>query len=150
MVNTSIAVQEHFIMAQPIRKTLYRGYQTVGGRKINRLYDTDLIIQGLFNIINTRKTERVRNANYGSILYDMIFELKTDINLAVIYQEVERILKTEPRIRIINININTDNDYEIVIEADLLYIGDENQFSFVTKFDLEKGVIENLSGATNE
>lgn len=137
-------------MAQVIRKTLYRGYQSIGGRKINRLYDTDLIIQDLFNIVNTRKTERVRNANYGSILFDMIFEMKTDINVAVIYQEIERILNTEPRVKTLGITVNTDNDYEIIIEADLLYIGDENQFSFVTRFDLEKGIVENLSGEANE
>lgn len=137
-------------MVTPVRKTLYRGYSTIGGRKINRLYDVDLIIQDLFNIVSTRKTERVRNANYGSILYDMIFELKTDLNIAVIYQEVERILTTEPRVRVLNINVNTENEYEIVIEADLLYIGDDNQFQFVTRFDLEKGIVENLSEVSNE
>lgn len=137
-------------MVTPVRKTLYRGYSTIGGRKIIRLYDTDLIIQDLFNIVSTRKTERVRNANYGSILFDMIFELKTDINLAVIYQEMERILNTEPRVRTLNINVNTDNEYEIVIEVDLLYIGDDNQFSFVTRFDLEKGIVENLSEVSDE
>lgn len=125
----------------PELKTYYRGYSTAGGKKLTKLYDFELVRQDLMNAFNTRKGERPRSANYGSIIPDMLFEMNTTKNVGIIYAEVERIIKSDPRVGIININIDTEQEYVVIVEADLLYYGDENQYTFNMVFDLKNGII---------
>lgn len=127
----------------PEKSTYYRGYSTVGGKKLTRLYDFELVRQDLFNAFNTRKNSRPRSANYGSILPEMLFELRTDMNVSVIYDEVVRILNSDPRVSVLDIRIDTLQEYVVLVECDLLYYGDETQYDFNMKFDLENGIIEN-------
>jgi phage baseplate assembly protein W len=130
-------------MTQPFRKTQYRGYSTTNSTdpRLNEVYDVDLVKVNLFNHLNTRKTERVRNSEYGSKLKDMLFELKTEINTQEVIEEVLRIIKSEPRVTIINIDVNTDMPNEIRIDLDLLYQPFDIQFEFKLQFDLANGII---------
>jgi phage baseplate assembly protein W len=130
-------------MTQPFRKTQYRGYSTTDRRvpKINELYDVDLVRADILNRLNTRKTERVRNADYGSKLKDMLFELKTEANTQEVIEEVISVIQSEPRVSIVNIDVNTDRANEIRIDIDLLYQPFDVQFEFKLLFDLKNGII---------
>lgn len=129
-------------MTLPFRRTQYRGYSTVNQlTDKNHLYDVDLVIQDLLNHINTRKTERVRNSQYGSILKDMVFEHKTDTNIQEIVDEVLRIIQTEPRVSIINFDLNTDVEYEVRIDVQLLYQPLDIQAELKLFFDLQNGIV---------
>lgn len=135
-------------MVLPFRQTQYRGYSTTGTQqtKFNEVFDVELVIANLFNHINTRKTERVRDANYGSILKDMIFEHKTDTNIQEIVDEVLRVIQTEPRVSIVNFDLNTDVEYQVEISVILLYQPLDIQAELKLSFDLENGII---TGRTN-
>ena len=130
-------------MTQPFRKTQYRGYSTTDRRvpKINELYDVDLVKADIFNRLNTRKTERVRDSEYGSKLKDMLFELKTEANTQEVIEEVLSVIQSEPRVSIVNIDVNTDRANEIRIDIDLLYQPFDVQFEFKLLFDLKNGII---------
>ncbi len=130
-------------MTQPFRQTQYRGYSTTTpNTNNNQLYDVELVKADLFNHFNTRKTERVRDSEYGSILKDMLFELKTEVNIQQVLDEVLRIIATEPRVTLTNVDLNTDSDNEIRIDMDLLYQPLDVQFEFKLFFDLQNGIIE--------
>lgn len=121
-------------MTQPFRRTLYRGYSTVGAKRSFRLYDTDLIKQDILNALNTKKTERVRNSNYGATIHDSVFELGSDELAGKLYQEVIEIISSDERIRIINADV-TRQEYGILINMRLLYVGMDTQFDFNLRFD---------------
>lgn len=121
-------------MTQPFRRTLYRGYSTVGAKRSFRLYDTDLVKQDILNALNTNKTERVRNANYGTTIQDSIFELGSDEMAGKLYQEVIDVISSDERVRIIDANFSRE-EYGILISFNLLYVGMDTQFDFKLKFD---------------
>lgn len=121
-------------MTQPFRRTLYRGYSTVGAKRSFRLYDTDLVKQDILNALNTNKTERVRNANYGATIQDSIFELGSDEMAGKLYQEVLDVISSDERVRIIDANFSRE-EYGILISFNLLYVGMDTQFDFKLKFD---------------
>ena len=129
-----------------IKKTTYKGYSTVGGNRRNYLYDVDLIKQDLINIIKTRKTERLRNAEFGCKLLDMLFELKTEVNIQEIVTEVLYIISTEPRVKLLDIAVNTDIEYQIQVDCVLLYIGEDIKFDFNLSLNTQTGTITETSG----
>jgi phage baseplate assembly protein W len=122
------------------RRTLYRGYSTIGVKSSRRLYDIELVKQDLLNHFNTRKNERFRDAAYGSIIPDLLFEHKTAANTNEIVTEVIRIVKTDNRVILTNVNILDDGDYGITVDCTLLYVGLDVPFDFRVKFDRDTGI----------
>jgi phage baseplate assembly protein W len=55
----------------PIR---YRGFSTIGQTKKYRLTDLELIKRDLLNHFAIRKGEKLMDPNFGSIIWNMIFE----------------------------------------------------------------------------
>ena len=53
----------------------FRGYSSVGTSFLSPVrYDLDLARQDLLNHFNTRKGERIMLPEFGSIVWDMLFE----------------------------------------------------------------------------
>lgn len=127
-------------MPAPFRKTLFRGYSSVSNRNIRTLFDVLLVKQDLLNHFNTRKNERVRSCTYGSLIQDMIFELKVDGTAQKLLDEVTRIIKSENRVRIVEIKLN-EFEYGITIECLLDFIGLDVQDNFVLQFDKDNGLV---------
>lgn len=75
---------------------LYTGVSSVQG--LGNLYDIALVKQDLQNAINTRKGERLMNPEYGSIIWDLLFELKTPSIITEIENDLKRIIESEPRV----------------------------------------------------
>lgn len=63
------------------------------------LYDMELVKQDLLNHFMTQKGERVMDADYGFIAWDLIFELKNAGVKDRIEQDARRIVATEPRVQ---------------------------------------------------
>lgn len=121
-------------MTEPFRRTLYRGYSTVGATKSFRLFDTDLVKQDILNALNTKKTERVRNANYGTTIHDSVFEIGSDELAGRLFEEVVTIINSDLRVRILDASFSRE-EYGITISLNLLYVGTDTQFDFKLRFD---------------
>lgn len=83
----------------------FKGFKSpvVGNTKI--LYDIDLINADLMNHFMTMKGERVMDADYGFIGWDMLFDLKTQYNKVLLENDVVRIIATEPRVQMIDMQV---------------------------------------------
>ena len=46
-----------------------------------KVFDVELVKQDLLNHIYTSKGQRVMNPEYGSIIWDLLFDLKTEFSL---------------------------------------------------------------------
>jgi phage baseplate assembly protein W len=54
--------------------TTYRGLSTLGQNKKFRLTDIELVKRDLLNHFQIRKGEKLMNPNFGSIIWNMLFE----------------------------------------------------------------------------
>jgi len=76
----------------------FRGYSTVGTSFLNPVrYDLDLARQDLLNHFNTRKGERIMLPEFGSIVWEMLFEPLDDYTISLIDADVRSIIKNDPR-----------------------------------------------------
>jgi len=55
-------------------KNIYRGFSTLNRRNNFRVSDYDLVRQDLFNHFNIRKGEKLMNPNFGTIIWNMLFD----------------------------------------------------------------------------
>ncbi len=99
----------------------YKGFSTYNRSKKFRITDFELVKQDLTNHFNIRKGEKLMNPDFGTIIWDTIFEpLNEDIKNSIV-QDVKRIIAADPRVSAQNVVV-TQFDRGIQIEIDLLYI----------------------------
>ena len=84
----------------------YRGFSTVSGAKNNQLYDLDLVKQDLINHFYTRKGERVMNPEFGTIIWDMIYEPLDEANKEIIIEDCRQVIASDPRVELESISLS--------------------------------------------
>ena len=78
---------------------LYRGYNTVDNNTTKvRIEDSELIKRDLLNHFNIRKGEKLMRPDFGSIIWDALFEPMTDDLRDAIVEDVVDIVNYDPRI----------------------------------------------------
>ena len=118
----------------------YVGYSTVNLSITNtRLYDFDLIKQDILNQFNTRKGERVMNPEFGTIIWNVIYEPFTADIKQAISDDVNRICSSDPRVVPLQINLN-EQEYGILLEVSLQYAGTDQSSNMSLTFDTELGL----------
>jgi phage baseplate assembly protein W len=105
-----------------IQKTqLFVGFSTDGRRASeSTIYDEELVKQDLRNHFFTRKGERVMLPEFGSIIWDLLFEPFTDGVIEDIRADAIEIINQEPRVVLQDIDI-TEFEYGVRMEVKLLY-----------------------------
>lgn len=126
-------------------RTLYRGFSTYNRFKKFRITDYELVKQNLINHFNIRKGEKLMNPNFGTIIWNTLFEPLTDEVRKIITDDVKKIAAYDPRVNVDNITI-TEKDFGIQIELDLTYSGNNQTSTLVLNFDrnsqtISKGTI---------
>lgn len=77
---------------------LYKGFSTFNRTKRFSVGDYELVKQDLFNHFNIRKGEKLMNPNFGTMIWDMIFEPFTQEIKEAITEEVSLLCSYDPRI----------------------------------------------------
>jgi phage baseplate assembly protein W len=118
----------------------YKGFSTIDVSTTNvKLYDFDLIKQDLLNQFNTRKGERLMNPQFGSIIWDLLFEPLTVEIKQLIANDIDRILASDPRVTPTLVNI-VEQDYGFLLELTLSYGGTDVSDSMILSFDKNAGL----------
>jgi len=91
---------------------VYSGYSSVVNNKVEtKLYDIDLVKQDLMNHFHTRIGERVGRPNWGSIIWDLLFDVADSRIEALVVQDAQRIIGEDPRVKLLEllpfINLDT-------------------------------------------
>lgn len=108
----------------PAAKT-YRGFSTISPDANGfSLYDYPLIKQDIINHFHIRQGERLENPTFGTIIWDVLFEPLTDQLVYLIKTDVERIIRSDPRVNPVKIMI-TQYDQGLQIDC-LLQISPYN------------------------
>ena len=114
---------------------VYKGVSTVNNNFGSiKLTDTDLIKRDLLNHFAIRKGEKLMNAEFGTSLRDLIMDPLTEETKALIVQEVDDVIKNDPRVRSEGITID---EYEggLRIEMAVRYVTSNEVENLIVKFD---------------
>ena len=122
--------------------SLYNGFSTLESNKRFRLTDFELVKRDLQNHFNIRKGEKLMNPEFGTIIWDMIFEPLNEESKTTIIQDIKRIVANDPRIAAQNV-IVTQYDRGLQIELDLIYIQTNQTAKLAVQFDQQ--MIQNNS-----
>lgn len=100
---------------------LYKGYNTVDNNTTKtRLEDAELIKRDLINHFNIRKGEKLMRPDFGTIIWDALFEPLTEDLRDAIVEDVLEIIGYDPRIVADKVLVD---EYEngILVEAQIRY-----------------------------
>src|SRR6056300_811843 len=107
---------------KPVASANYRGISTVNPENTDfRLYDFAIIKQDIINHFHIRQGEKLENPEFGTIIWDVLYEPLTPQLKQAIVKNVEDIINYDPRVAADRVIVDT---YEsgILIECVLTYL----------------------------
>lgn len=115
---------------------IYRGFSTVNRARKFQINDRELIKQDLFNHLHIKKGEKLMNPNFGTIIWNVLFEPFTDSLKQTIADDIKAIAAYDPRLSIDTVYI-TEYMQGIQIELELRYVNTDETENLVLQFDRE-------------
>ena len=99
----------------------FKGFSSRADKRNFKLYDFECAKQDLLNRLSVRKGERVENPEFGTIIYDAIFEPLTEQLKEAIVADVTANLNADPRISTEEIQL-AEAEHGISIQATITYV----------------------------
>lgn len=130
----------------------YKGYSSINRSKKFTISDFELVVRDLLNNLSIRKGEKLMNPNYGTIIWNMLFEQFTDDVKSAIVQDLQTIANNDPRLALNNITV-TSYLKGIQISIKLTYVPTNQTANMLVNFLQENqqltSSISTTSGNTN-
>jgi phage baseplate assembly protein W len=140
LYNQQTAAQRSATVTQNQGQFTYKGFSSSEITKNFKLYDINLVKQDLINHFYIRKGEKLENPEFGTVIWDMLFEPFTPDVKEIIAKDVETIINYDPRFAVTEINIDS-TDQGMRIQADLVYIPFNINERMTLNFDKNNSVI---------
>lgn len=118
----------------------YKGFSSNEIKNNFKLYDIDLVKRDLLNHFYIRKGEKLENPNFGTIIWDLLFENFTPEVKRLITKDVENIINYDPRIAVNAVTIDS-TDQGIRIEADIVYMPFNVNEKMTFNFDKANNIV---------
>ena len=124
-----------------VTSKMYKGFSTVANTSENfSVYDIELVKQDLLNHFHVRQGERLMNPQFGTIIWDLLFEPLTEEVKQLILENVNTIINYDPRVAADNV-IVTSYDSGIQIECHLTYLLYNISEKLQLRFDQSNGLL---------
>jgi phage baseplate assembly protein W len=120
LYNQKIAAQSVANVTENQAKYTYKGFSSSESNKNFKLYDINLVKQDLINHFYIRKGEKLENPEFGTVIWDMLFEPFTPDVKEIIAKDVEAIVNYDPRISVQEVQIDS-TDQGMRIQVELIY-----------------------------
>jgi phage baseplate assembly protein W len=99
----------------------FKGFSTIDQEWGNfKLYDLDLAKRDLLNELYTRKGERIMSPQFGSVIWDLLFDPMTEENVEIIREDCLRIVSKDPRLQLKQLDVQENFDQQSITVAILL------------------------------
>jgi phage baseplate assembly protein W len=98
----------------------YRGFNTIDQSKKFRLTDLALVKRNLLNHFKIRKGEKLMQPNFGSIIWNTLFEPLTEETKKIIIDDVTAVVGYDPRLIVSGVIIQ-QLDSGLQLQIDLTY-----------------------------
>lgn len=116
---------------------IYRGFSSVsvdGNIHSNtEIFDVSLVKQDLLNHFNTRYREVPGRPGFGCGIYNLLAEPFDDITEVALREEVERVIRYDPRVEITGFDVTLDRSNSgAIVSVSLLYkeLGQQETVAF--------------------
>jgi phage baseplate assembly protein W len=120
--------------------TKYHGFSTIDQVKKFKLTDFDLVKRDLLNHFSIRKGEKLLQPNFGSIIWNMLFEPLTEETKAILVEDVRRIVNYDPRTNVTGIIIDQlENGLQIQVE--IMYLPENMSSKLTLMFDNQSNAL---------
>ena len=119
----------------------YRGISTVNdGNSSKVLYDLALIKQDILNHFHIRQGEKLSDPEFGTIIWDALFEPFTGDMKNAIIENVSNIVNYDPRVRVNNIIVD-QFESGLQVEISLTYLPYNISEQMKLTFDQNNGIL---------
>lgn len=102
-------------------KVTFKGFSSKAKNQNFKIYDFECAKQDLMNRLSVRKGERVENPEFGTIIYDVLFEPFTEVLKETILEDITANLNADPRLSTEDIRVS-EADHGIAIQATIKYV----------------------------
>lgn len=119
----------------------YRGISTVNPDNTSfKLFDIALIKQDIINLFHIRKGEKLEDPNFGTVIWDMVYEPLTTDNREFIANNVTEVINYDPRVQVDGVTVS---QYEsgLQIECELTYLTYNISENLRLRFDEDAGLL---------
>ncbi len=122
----------------------YRGFSTINQVKKFRLSDIELVKRDLVNHFSIRKGEKLMQPNFGSIIWNMLFEPMTADTQAIIVEDIKKIVNYDPRVSATNVLVDqVENGMQVQI--DLIFLQGDFTSQLILNFDGNSNTLSAVS-----
>jgi len=118
----------------------YRGFNTIGKYKKFSLTEVELVKRDLLNSLSIREGQLPGRPEFGTRLWNFIFEANTPETVRQISAELERIATYDPRIRLNDIIVTTEKS-GVILELVITILPNVNPEVLQLKFDEESNTV---------
>lgn len=118
----------------------YKGFNSNESKKNYKIYDIDCVKQDIINHFYIRKGEKLENPEFGTIIWDMLFEQFTEDVKQMIAKDVETIVNYDPRVIVNSVTVDS-TDMGIRVEASLTYVPFNINERMTFNFDRTNSII---------
>ena len=127
---------------------IFKGFSTVNGEfSSTKLYDISLVKQDIMNHFNIRKGEKLENPEFGTNIWQYIFDpLDIDTKNAII-SDVEAVGNYDPYVTIDQVEVN-EYEHGVQVTMGLIYIGYGISETLNLLFDQNQGLLTGGSTIT--
>lgn len=140
LYNQKSAAQRSAQVLENEGQFVYKGFSSKESNRNYKLYDIDLVKQDLINHFYIRKGEKLENPEFGTVIWDMLFEPFTPDVKEIIAKDVEDIINYDPRFAVNEVQIDS-TDQGIRIQAELVYVPFNITEKMTFNFDRNNSVI---------
>tara|TARA_B100000242_G_scaffold91129_1_gene61732 strand:- start:23078 stop:23455 length:378 start_codon:yes stop_codon:yes gene_type:complete len=114
---------------------IYKGYTSVGRDYVDTAATDEVLIRmDLMNHFNTRMGERVMNPDFGCLVWQYLFDPFTDEAKFAIVENIQDIIKQDPRVILDKIDV-TEYEHGLQVILDLVYDGNDQVEQMQVVFD---------------
>lgn len=140
LYNQKVATSRNAVVTQDQGSFTYKGFDSKNSKKNFKIYDIDLVKQDILNHFYIRRGEKLENPEFGTIIWDMIFENFTEEVKEIIARDVETIINYDPRVAVNSVIVDS-TDQGIRIEADIMYLPFNVNERMTLNFDKNNNII---------
>ena len=140
LYNQKVATSQRATVPQVQSVFTYKGFDSKNSKKNFKSYDIDLVKQDILNHFNIRKGEKLENPQFGTIIWDIIFEPFTQDVRELVANNVEEIINYDPRVAVNSVIVDS-TDQGIRIEADITYLPFNINEQMTLNFDRNNNII---------
>lgn len=137
----TVAVNKASVGNQDQGAFTYKGFSSKETTKNYKLYDIDLVKQDLINHFYIRKGEKLENPEFGTVIWDIIFDQFTEQVKNIIAKDVEDIINYDPRMSVNSVFVDS-TPQGIRIQADVTYIPFNVNERMTFDFDRRNAIIK--------